>query len=167
MTPPPPRRWTPRSSRTSASTSTTPRPPPPRRRWPRTRATRRPRTPRRRSASRRRHDREHGRAGGDRRGRDDAAAAVVGLAGKASTSHTHTVADLGTGTPASGKYLDGAGAWTTLPSAQSGAGQVTIAAGAGVTLRTPNGAKTAQQWSQAAATKRGTNDWIISGDTTT
>jgi hypothetical protein len=30
-------------------------------------------------------------------------------------SHTHTVSDLGTGTPASGKYLDGAGAWTALP----------------------------------------------------
>lgn len=50
---------------------------------------------------------------------DAATALTSGLAGKASTSHTHTVADLGTGTPASGKYLDGAGAWTLLP-AQSG-----------------------------------------------
>lgn len=56
---------------------------------------------------------------------------------------------------------------TVLLIGQAGAGQVTIAAGVGVTIRTPNGAKTAQQWSQAAATQRAANDWIISGDTST
>jgi hypothetical protein len=48
-------------------------------------------------------------------GKADTSALTSGLAGKANTSHTHTVSSLGTGTPASGKYLDGAGAWTTLP----------------------------------------------------
>lgn len=71
---------------------------------------------------------------------------------KAAASHTHTVADLGTGTPASGKYLDGAGAWTTLPAQSSGhtiqdegsaltARTVLDFQGAGVTA-TDNGSKT-------------------------
>jgi hypothetical protein len=36
------------------------------------------------------------------------------------TAHTHPAADLGSGTPAAGKYLDGAGAWTTLPTGSPG-----------------------------------------------
>lgn len=50
---------------------------------------------------------------------------------------------------------------------QLGAGQVTVAAGAGVTLRTPNGAKTAKQYSQIALRYRGSDIWVVSGDTTT
>jgi hypothetical protein len=53
-------------------------------------------------------------------GKADTSALTSGLAGKANTSHTHTVSSLGTGTPASGKYLDGAGAWTTLPAGGGG-----------------------------------------------
>lgn len=36
---------------------------------------------------------------------------------RAPTAHAHLVADLGTGAPAAGKYLDGAGAWAALPAA--------------------------------------------------
>ena len=54
-----------------------------------------------------------------------------GLAGKAAVSHTHSASDItsgvlatariGSGTPAAGKYVDGAtGAWTTLPSGGGG-----------------------------------------------
>jgi hypothetical protein len=52
------------------------------------------------------------------------AALASGLAGKANAAHTHTVSSLGTGTPASGKYLDGGGAWTTLPASGPGGGSV-------------------------------------------
>lgn len=47
---------------------------------------------------------------------------------------------------------------------QYGTGQVTIAAGSGVTLRTPNGARTARQYSTASLTHRGSNEWIVNGD---
>jgi len=57
-------------------------------------------------------------------------------------------------------------AGTVIFIGQGGLGQVTIAAGSGVTLRSPNGAKTSLQWSQACLTKRATNDWILSGDVT-
>lgn len=61
-------------------------------------------------------------------------------ASKANTVHTHAAADitsgsfavarLGTGTPASGKYVDGAtGAWTTLPSGGGGVVLETVNAG--------------------------------------
>lgn len=50
---------------------------------------------------------------------------------------------------------------------QQGAGQVTITAGSGVTLRAPNGAKTAAQYAVAAIWKRGTNEWVVTGDVET
>jgi hypothetical protein len=50
---------------------------------------------------------------------------------------------------------------------QMGAGQVTVTAGAGVTLRVPNGAKTAKQYAVASLWKRDTDIWVVSGDTTT
>jgi len=37
------------------------------------------------------------------------------IGGKASAEHRHPVADLGTGTPAPGQYLDGDGTWKPLP----------------------------------------------------
>jgi hypothetical protein len=48
-----------------------------------------------------------------------------------------------------------------------GAGQVTVAGGAGVTLRAPNGAKTAAQYSTLSIIKRATDEWVLSGDATT
>lgn len=48
---------------------------------------------------------------------------------------------------------------------QQGAGQVTIAAAGGVTLRTPNGAKTAKQYSTVVLRQRAADEWIVNGDT--
>ena len=50
--------------------------------------------------------------------------------------------------------------------AQVGAGQITASPAGGVTLRTPAGhaAKTRTQYSIIALTKRGTDEWIVSGD---
>lgn len=54
---------------------------------------------------------------------------------------------------------------TVIVGVQYGAGQVTIAPGSGVTLRSANGAlKTVSQYSQFSLTKRGTNEWLVAGD---
>lgn len=53
---------------------------------------------------------------------------------------------------------------TVLEINQYGAGQVTVAPGAGVTLRAPNGAKTALQYSSIGIRKRATDEWVLSGD---
>jgi hypothetical protein len=47
---------------------------------------------------------------------------------------------------------------------QAGAGQITVVADAGVTLRAPNGPKTAQQYSTIALRHRGGDEWVLSGD---
>lgn len=50
---------------------------------------------------------------------------------------------------------------------QYGAGQVTIVAGAGVTLRTPTGTLTTRaQYSIVGLQQRAANEWIVSGDLT-
>jgi hypothetical protein len=49
---------------------------------------------------------------------------------------------------------------------QVGAGQVTIAAGAGVTLRTARSLTTRVQWSVVFLQKRATDEWVVSGDLT-
>jgi hypothetical protein len=49
---------------------------------------------------------------------------------------------------------------------QVGAGQVTIAAAAGVTLRTSSSLTTRAQWSTAALRKRATDEWVVVGDLT-
>jgi hypothetical protein len=56
---------------------------------------------------------------------------------------------------------------TTLQLAQQGAGQCTVTAGAGVTIRTPHGAKTAVQYSMVQAIKVAADEWYVAGDTTT
>lgn len=57
---------------------------------------------------------------------------------------------------------------TELVWCQTGAGQITInAPGGGGTLRAPGGAKSRAQWSQIGARKRGTDEWVVYGDTTT
>lgn len=50
---------------------------------------------------------------------------------------------------------------------QVGAGQVTIAAGGGVTLRSPNGAKTRAQYSAVSILALGGDVFSVQGDTTT
>jgi hypothetical protein len=49
---------------------------------------------------------------------------------------------------------------------QGGAGQTTIAAGSGVTLRAPDGAKLAKQYASASLRKRATNEWVLAGSVT-
>lgn len=49
---------------------------------------------------------------------------------------------------------------------QVGAGQTTVAAGAGVTLRAPNGGKLASQYATASVRKRGADEWVLAGDVT-
>ena len=56
---------------------------------------------------------------------------------------------------------------TVINIRQYGAGQVTVAAGAGVTLRAPYGTKTAAQYSTLSLIQRATDEWVISGDATT
>lgn len=54
---------------------------------------------------------------------------------------------------------------TVIDVAQMGAGQVTIAAGAGVTLRAKGGAlKCVSQYSSATLVKIATNEWLVVGD---
>jgi hypothetical protein len=54
-----------------------------------------------------------------------------------------------------------------LQVAQQGAGQITVTAGAGVTLRAPHGAKTGGQYAIAQAIKVSIDEWYLTGDTTT
>jgi hypothetical protein len=50
---------------------------------------------------------------------------------------------------------------------QMGAGATTVAAGAGVTIRSRGGALVlGGQYAEAAATKRATDEWVLSGDIT-
>jgi hypothetical protein len=49
---------------------------------------------------------------------------------------------------------------------QLGAGQVTLVAGAGVTLDTPSSLTTRVQYSTASVRKRATNEWVVAGDIT-
>lgn len=54
--------------------------------------------------------------------------------------------------------------WFNL--SQAGAGQVTVVAGAGVTLRSRVGLKTGGQYAVASAIKIATDEWLLSGDLT-
>lgn len=56
---------------------------------------------------------------------------------------------------------------TALQLYQKGAGQITIAAGAGVTIRIPHGAKTSAQYAVVTMIQVVADVWVISGDTTT
>jgi hypothetical protein len=55
----------------------------------------------------------------------------------------------------------------SLTLVQSAAGQITLAAGAGVTLSSAHGLKTSAASAVVAATKIATDTWVVSGDTTT
>ena len=55
---------------------------------------------------------------------------------------------------------------TSLDVLQTGTGQVTIAAGAGVTVNATPGLKLRTQWSSATLFKRAENTWVVFGDLT-
>lgn len=55
---------------------------------------------------------------------------------------------------------------TVIEVFQLGAGQITIAVGS-ITLRAPGGAKTRVQYSTLSLRKRATDEWVVTGDTTT
>ena len=55
---------------------------------------------------------------------------------------------------------------TTLDILQTGAGQVTIAGDAGVTVNATPGLKLRTQWSSVTLFKRATNTWVVYGDLT-
>lgn len=57
---------------------------------------------------------------------------------------------------------------TAIELVQYGAGQVSVAAGAGVTIRSPSGKlKLTGQYSAALLRKRATNEWFLQGDIAT
>jgi hypothetical protein len=56
---------------------------------------------------------------------------------------------------------------TVLTITAKGAGQITLAPGAGVTLNSAHGLKTSAQWAVVSLTKILTDTWVVSGDTTT
>ena len=53
---------------------------------------------------------------------------------------------------------------TVIEVAQVGAGQTTIVAGSGVTVRTPETLILSGQWSTVSLRKRGTDEWLLAGD---
>jgi hypothetical protein len=55
---------------------------------------------------------------------------------------------------------------TSIDILQTGAGQVTIAAGAGVTVNATPGLKLRTTWSSCTLFKRAQNTWVVYGDLT-
>ena len=55
---------------------------------------------------------------------------------------------------------------TVIAFSQYGSGQLTIAQGAGVTIRTASSLTARTQYSEISIRKRATDEWIISGDMT-
>lgn len=55
---------------------------------------------------------------------------------------------------------------TSLSFYQGGAGQVTVAAGSGVTINYTPGLKLRAQWSSASLIQTAANTWLLSGDVT-
>ena len=53
---------------------------------------------------------------------------------------------------------------TSIMVAQTGAGQVTMVAGSGVTLRSSPGLKLRAQYSSCTCTKIATDEWLLTGD---
>jgi hypothetical protein len=54
-----------------------------------------------------------------------------------------------------------------LQIAQTGTGKTQIVAGSGVTVNSANGLYLRTQWSAVTAIKRGTDNWVLFGDTST
>lgn len=55
---------------------------------------------------------------------------------------------------------------TVIELCQYGAGQLTVVAGAGVTLRNPSSLTSRAQYSSLSLRKRATDEWIVGGDVT-
>jgi hypothetical protein len=55
---------------------------------------------------------------------------------------------------------------TTLTVIQIGAGQVTMTAGAGVTMTNPSSATTRVRWSTVSAIQISSDNWVLAGDLT-
>lgn len=55
---------------------------------------------------------------------------------------------------------------TVIELCQYGAGQITVVAGAGVTLRNPSSLTSRAQYSTISLRKRGTDEWVVAGDVT-
>jgi hypothetical protein len=55
---------------------------------------------------------------------------------------------------------------TTIEVYAMGVGQVTVTPGAAVTIRAPNGLKSAHQYACMGLRYRGSDEWVLSGDTT-
>jgi hypothetical protein len=53
---------------------------------------------------------------------------------------------------------------TVVEVCQVGAGQTTVVAGSGVTIRTPETLVLTGQWSTVSLRKRGTDEWVLAGD---
>lgn len=53
---------------------------------------------------------------------------------------------------------------TQITIVQIGAGQVTVVAGSGVTIRTPDSLQAAEQYATAMLYKRGTDEWVLAGN---
>lgn len=53
---------------------------------------------------------------------------------------------------------------TVIAVCQAAAGQITITPGSGVTLDSASSLKTRAQWSEVGLRKRGTNEWVVTGD---
>ena len=55
---------------------------------------------------------------------------------------------------------------TTVELCRLGTGSLTVAAGAGVTLRTPSSLTARAQYSSMSLRKRATDEWVVAGDLT-
>lgn len=53
---------------------------------------------------------------------------------------------------------------TVIEVSQVGAGQTTVVAGSGVTIRTPETLVLTGQWSTVSLRKRATDEWVLAGD---
>lgn len=106
------------------------------------------------------------------------ASLLVTTTSQAGTTYTLALADAGTvvelssATPVTVTVPPNSGAafpvGTSIVLRQYGAGQVTVAQGAGVTIRSRGAAlKMAGQYAEATVTQRATDEWVLSGDVTT
>lgn len=100
------------------------------------------------------------------------------ISSKTGTTYTFTLADAGTvveGSNAAAQTFTvppnstaGFSIGSDIEIVQMGAGQITIAAGAGVTIRSRGAAlKSAGQYAVLSLRKRATDEWVLTGDATT
>jgi len=85
---------------------------------------------------------------------------VIGDAGKAVEMNVGTANNVAVPPNSSVAFPVG----TIVEVAQVGAGQTTIVAGSGVTVRTPETLVLSGQWSTVSLRKRATDEWLLAGD---